>query len=172
LSDLTDVNAISCVFYYFNGQINNNKMEFSQYAEKATIIVKEVAEELGFPEDKKLATRILRAVLHALRERLTMQESFQLLAQLPMLIKAVYVEGWHYSEKPHKIKSIGEFVKVVMHEDYPVGHHDIQTSKDGENAAMAVLKVIRNHVTEGEVRDMMAVMPEDLRSLWGEPVYS
>ena len=146
-------------------------MKFSQYADKAEIIVKEVAEELGFPEDRKLATRILRAVLHALRERLTMQESFQLMAQLPMLLKAFYVEGWKYSEKPHRIKSVGEFVKLVVHEDYPMGHHDIKTAKDGENAVMAVLKVIRNHVSEGEVRDIMAIMPVDLRSLWGEPVY-
>jgi uncharacterized protein (DUF2267 family) len=145
-------------------------MNFNQYIEKGQLIVSEVAEELGFPEDKDLAGRILRAVLHTLRERLTIQESFQMMAQFPMMLKAIYVDGWKYREKPVKIKNIGEFVRAVIHKDFPNGHHDINTAKDGENAIMAVLKVIRNHVSEGEIRDILQTLPADLRPLWGKPV--
>ncbi len=142
-------------------------MKYDLYIEKTRKIIQEVAQELGIPEEHQQAERILRAVLHALRSRLTIQESFQMMAQLPMLLKALYVDGWKYSEKPKRIKHIGDFIREVVHEDAPMGHHDIATSKDGENAIRAVLKVLRNHVSEGEVEDMIAVMPNDLKPLWG-----
>ena len=141
-------------------------MKYQLYAEKAQVMIKEVAEELGFPEDKELAERLLRAVLHALRTRLTIQESLQMIAQLPMLLKAMYVDGWKYQEKPDRKKHIGDFVRDVIHEDFPLGHYDIRTSKDGENAIRAVLKVIGNHISEGEMHDMMAVLPKELQLLW------
>jgi uncharacterized protein (DUF2267 family) len=59
-----------------------------------------VAIKLGFPEDKKLSTRVLRAVLHALRSRPTIQQFFQMMAQFPMVLKAIYVDGWKHQEKP------------------------------------------------------------------------
>lgn len=143
-------------------------MDFTKYAAKGNIILDEVAEELGFEGNRDLAGRMLRAVLHTLRERLTIQQSFQLMAQLPMMIKALYVEGWKYQEKPYRIKHVGEFIKNVIHEDFPAGHHDISTAKDGENAIKAVLKVIRRHVSEGEIKDILAGLPEELHPLWGE----
>ncbi|MBK6264382.1 DUF2267 domain-containing protein [Marivirga sp. S37H4] len=142
-------------------------MKFDKYVETANKIIKEIAEELGFPEDRELAGRVLKAVLHTLRSRLTIQESFQLMAQLPMLLKAIYVDGWKYQEKPLRIKHIGEFVREVIHEDKPLGHHDISTSKDGENAIRAVFKVIRKHVSEGEINHILVNLPPDLRPLWG-----
>lgn len=145
-------------------------MKYQLYIEKAQIIIKEVAEELGFPEDQQLAERLLRAVLHALRSRLTIQESFQMMAQLPMLLKALYVDGWKYQEKPTRIKHIGDFVRQVVHEDYPMAHHDITTAKDGENVIRAVLNVIRRHISEGQVQDILSIMPNDLKTLWGEMV--
>jgi len=142
-------------------------MNFENYAAKGNQIVNEIASELGFPENKQLAGRLLRATLHTLRDRLTIPESFQLIAQLPMVLKAVYVEGWKYHEKPNRIKHIGEFVREVIHEDQPVGHHDISTTKDGENAVRAVLKVLKSHISEGEVEDILRSIPSDLRELWG-----
>lgn len=142
-------------------------MDFNQYAATGNRILKEIAEELGFNDNTDLAGRMLRAVLHTLRERLTIQESFQLMAQLPFVLKGLYVEGWKYQEKPYRIKHVGEFIKNVINEDFPAGHHDISTAKDGENAIMAVLKVLRHHISEGEVQDILATMPEELHPLWG-----
>lgn len=143
-------------------------MDFNKYAAKGNKILDEVAIELGFPGDRDLSGRMLRAVLHTLRERLTTEESFHLIAQLPMALKAVYVDGWVYQEKPFRIKHIGEFIRNVIREDFPAGHHDISTAKDGENAIRAVLKVIRRHVSEGEIKHILASIPEELHALWGE----
>ena len=140
-------------------------MNFTKYAVKGNHILDELAEELGFPEDRKLSLRILRSTLHVLRRRLKIEESFQLMAQLPFVIKALYVDSWKYQSKPERIKTASEFVRKVIHEDYPVGHHDFQTAKDGENAVKAVFKILAQHVSDGEMKDIAASLPEDIRTL-------
>lgn len=55
------------------------------------------------------AARIIRSVLHALRNRLSHQESFQLIAQLPMALKAVYVDGWKIKKEFQRISHLNEF---------------------------------------------------------------
>ncbi|MCX2743816.1 DUF2267 domain-containing protein [Mangrovivirga sp. M17] len=142
-------------------------MNFNKYAAKGNQILHEIARELGLPENTDLSNRMLRSTLHALRDRLTVEESFHLIAQLPFVLKAMYVDGWKYSSKPQRIKTVKEFVKKVIYEDYPAGHHDIQTAKDGENAVKAVLKVLRNHISPGEFKDILLTMPEDLYPLFG-----
>ncbi|MGZ4255190.1 MAG: DUF2267 domain-containing protein [Solirubrobacteraceae bacterium] len=50
--------------------------------EKAHVWLPEVAAELG-TDDHHYVYRVLRAVLHAVRDRLTVDEAAQLAAQLP-----------------------------------------------------------------------------------------
>ncbi len=143
-------------------------MKFSKYVEKADVMVDELANELGYPGDHKLAGRLLRSVLHVLRDRLTIEESFQLISQLPLMIKGLYVEGWKYGSTTKKIKTTGEFIRAVIKEDFPAGHHDIFSVKDGENVIRAVFNILKKHVSQGEVEDVIAVMPKNLKPLWGE----
>jgi uncharacterized protein (DUF2267 family) len=46
----------------------------------------------------------LRAVLHALRDRLTVAETAHLSAQLPMLIRGIYFKGWDPTKVPVRSK--------------------------------------------------------------------
>ena len=62
-------------------------LDFEKYAVKGNEFVRLVAEELDVSLDK--AGRIIRAVFHALRNRRSHEESFQLLVQLPMSLKGV-----------------------------------------------------------------------------------
>ena len=139
---------------------------FYKYAQKGNQMVNELAEELGIPEDKETAFRIMRAVLRALRNQISIEESFQLLAQLPMVVKGLYVEQWKISKKGDHVRNVHDFVKAVRHEDRPLGVHDLFTFKDGVNAVMAVFKVLRAHISEGEIKDIISVLPGPLKELW------
>ncbi len=141
-------------------------MNFEKYIEKGNLFLKELAEELGIPEDKERAGRILRTVLHTLRKRLTLEESFDLLSQLPMCIKAVYVDGWKPSPFPDKtIKTLEDFINDVLEEDRRSAGKDFGNEEHAKRVIRAVFKVIKRHVSDGEIKDIKGNLPKSLKML-------
>jgi uncharacterized protein (DUF2267 family) len=94
-------------------------------------------------------------VLHALRDRLTVQEASDLAAQLPMLLRGVYYEGWQPSKVPVKMHREAFLERVRA--GFP---HEV----DGgiERLVQTVLDALRLHITEGEWEDVKATLPKDL----------
>jgi uncharacterized protein (DUF2267 family) len=129
-----------------------------QSVEKAHIWVNEVAAALE-TEDRRYASRVLRAFLHALRDRLTVEEAAQLAAQLPTLIRGVYYENWVPARTPMLYRDVDEFLDRIAEEAQMHGETE---ASFGCAAAAAVL---RNHVSAGELEDVLAVLPKDLRQL-------
>src|SRR6185369_10762255 len=64
-------------------------------------------------EDREFAYRVLRAWLHTLRDRLTVQASAHFAAQLPDLIRGIFYAGWNPSGVPKKYDVIGRDVGLV-----------------------------------------------------------
>src|SRR6202047_2950090 len=74
--------------------------------------LKEIMEATGL--DRRRAYRALAAVLHALRDRLTVDEVAQLGAQLPILVRGLYYDQWHHSAgKPDRLRHKEEFLAAV-----------------------------------------------------------
>ena len=139
-------------------------MNFEKYVQKGNLFLKELAEELGVPQDKDRAGRVLRAVLHALRRRLTPEEYLDLVAQLPMCIKAIAVDGWRLHESPDKsIKHIEDLIHAVMEEDRRTAPRDLGNEEHAKEAIKAVIRVIKRHVSDGEIQDVEAELPKQLR---------
>src|SRR5262245_18543638 len=63
--------------------------------------------------DRHKAYVALRATLHALRDRLTVEEVAQLGAQLPMLIRGFYYEGWNPTGKPLRVRHAEQFLALI-----------------------------------------------------------
>lgn len=121
--------------------------------------LQQLMRELGW-DDAQRASHALRAVLHALRDRLTVAEAVDLGAQLPMLVRGLYYEGWVPAGKP---------VKERRKEDF-LSHIAAQFRNDPdvfpEAVAWAVFKVLASRVSAGEIGDVLHVLPADIRSLW------
>lgn len=124
-------------------------------AEKAHIWLNEVAEALG-TDDRHYAYRALRAVLHSLRDRLTVDVAAKLAAQLPVLIRGIYYEDWDPSRTPLPIHDVKAFLDHVAAEGRMAG--DTEASL----AVAAVASVLREHVSAGEIKDVLAVLPDKL----------
>lgn len=58
--------------------------------------------EAGGYSGETEALAALRSVLHQLRDRLTPQEAIDLAAQLPIIVRGVYYEGWQPLRTPEK----------------------------------------------------------------------
>jgi len=131
---------------------------FDETLHKTNTWLKEIAQVLGL--DRHGAYQVLRAVLHCLRDRLTINEAAQLGDQLPMLVRGIYYEAWHPAGKPDKIHSRDEFLAGITM------RIAMKQSVDAENAARAVFRTLENHVSLGEIRDVLHVLPEEIRTLW------
>jgi uncharacterized protein (DUF2267 family) len=63
--------------------------------------------------DRHHAYSALRAVLHVLRDRLTPEQAMHLGAQLPILVRGIYYEGWRLAAKPTDERQANEFAALV-----------------------------------------------------------
>ncbi|WP_018110333.1 DUF2267 domain-containing protein [Thermus igniterrae] len=136
---------------------------FDTTLHKTHIWLKGIMEALGI-EDRHRAYMALRAVLHALRDRLPVEEVAQLGAQLPMLVRGLYYEGWDPTDKPLKERHKEAFLAHVARELKTPGGPAL----DPEAAARAVFRVLAAKVTEGEVADVRNLLPKEIRELWPE----
>jgi uncharacterized protein (DUF2267 family) len=119
----------------------------------------ELMRELGWKDEEK-ARHALRAVLHALRDRLTVAEAVQVGAQFPALIRGYYYEGWRPSDTPLKERRLGEFLQHVK-DSFPPGE-----LVDSQEVVEAVFRLLTRRVSAGEVEDIKSVLPRAIRGLW------
>jgi uncharacterized protein (DUF2267 family) len=110
-------------------------------------------------DDRHMAYQALRATLHALRDRLTVEEVAQFGAQLPMLVRGFYYEGWDPTGKPLKVRHMDQFLARIETE---LGNDKV----DPEQAARAVFALLADRVTKGEIEDVKHVLPAEVRELW------
>jgi uncharacterized protein (DUF2267 family) len=126
--------------------------------------VKQAADELNW-RDERRAFLALRAVLHALRDRLTIEEAVQLGAQLPTFVRGCYYDGWKLRKKPVRDATrygfLGEIQKAFSKT------HDPQV--DSVHIAHAIFRLLNHKISAGEVRDVRSSLPEALRDLWPSP---
>lgn len=104
---------------------------------------------------------VLRAVLHQLRDRLTLGEAVDLGQQLPLIVRGIYFEGWRPSLAPEKIRSKQKFLDQVTMKLLP---HQIPP----EPAVRDVFAMIAHHCDPGEVSDVIGQLPADIKELWPE----
>ena len=84
----------------------------------------------------------------------------QLGAQLPMLVRGFYYEGWDPTAKPLKVRHRDDFLARVEQGLQGDGISDV------EQAVRAVFRVLASRVTKGEIEDIRRVMPAEVRELW------
>ncbi|WP_424532882.1 DUF2267 domain-containing protein [Sphaerisporangium viridialbum] len=125
---------------------------FNTTVGKTNHLLKQIEQAYGWPKERRNQSyAALRAVLHALRDRLTVEEA----AQLPMLVRGIYYEGWDPTDVP--VKMDREDFLARVRKEFPY------TVKGGaEHLIETVLNALRIYVTEGEWDDIKSSMPKEL----------
>jgi uncharacterized protein (DUF2267 family) len=132
---------------------------FRTTEDKTNRLLHEIEEAYGWPKERRNQSyAALRAVLHALRDRLSVEEAAQLGAQLPMLVRGIYYAGWDPSKVPMKLNR-EEFLRRIR-DEFPY-----EIEGDIEQLERTVLQALRRYITDGEWNDIKAVMPKELATV-------
>jgi uncharacterized protein (DUF2267 family) len=127
--------------------------------DKMNMMLKEIEQEYGWPKERRNQSYgALRAVLHALRDRMPIEETAQLGAQLPMIVRGIFYEGWDPTVVPVKMgrEEFLERVRLDFPWEVPGGiAHLVQTT----------LNAARRYTTEGQWQDVKTGMPKELASI-------
>jgi uncharacterized protein (DUF2267 family) len=133
---------------------------FDNTIQKTQVWLNDLMSELDWEDKPHKAYMALRTVLHALRDRLMVEEAVQLGAQLPMLIRGFYYEGWTLKGKPHKERHKEDFldhIRKAFKDDVTVNPNQV---------CRAVFRVLVKHTSKGEIEDVKHVLPKALQELW------
>jgi uncharacterized protein (DUF2267 family) len=133
---------------------------FDKTVQESNLWLKDVMERLN-TYDRHHAYSTMRAVLHALRDRIGPENAAHLGAQLPMLLRGLFYEGWDPTGKPTKERHESAFLAHIARElPRAAGPGEI------EQGALAVLDVLSKHIDRGAAVKLVAILPLDLRRFW------
>lgn len=139
-------------------------LDFEKYAMKGNEFLNRLAENLG-EEDRGHAARILRSTFRVLRNHLSVEESFQLVSQLPMALKSVYVDGWKLSDH-RRIKTIDDMVIEIIQEEGNSAPRDF-ANKDGViDALKAVIDTLKEYTSIEEVNQALGTLPRKIQVIF------
>ncbi len=105
-------------------------------------------------DDRQHAYGVLRAVLHALRDRIGPEVSVHLAAQLPLLVRGIFYEGWDPGSTPQKL-TLDEFIVRVEREA------TLQSSAEAASSTRAVMQVLWDELAPGTMDHVIAVLPDE-----------
>lgn len=118
--------------------------------------------EVGPFENQDQAYAHFRAVLHALRDRLTVEEATHVASELPMLVRGFYYEGWRPAQAPNDQETQAEFFDKI------------RRSLDGgitpddrlRETTRAVFELLNARLASGQVDHVKAQLPAEIEALW------
>jgi uncharacterized protein (DUF2267 family) len=133
--------------------------------QKAVEWLNDVQDELHL-QNRDEALDSVRIVFHSLRDRLPVNEAVELAAQLPVLLRGVYYEGWRPVNKPEKADR-NEFLGKIS--DQLNGQQPSMQQQDPVRVTKGVFHVLEKRITGGELKDVKDNLPNDILTLWSDP---
>ena len=131
---------------------------FDRTLQTTHIWLDEIIEDLA--TDRQTAWHVLGAVIRSLRDRLPTGVSAHLSAELPLLVRGSYFDGWQPGRESAKRLSLAGFLERVsdgLADTKPIGSVD---------AVRAVFAVLGRHLDHGQVEKIRRALPEEIRALW------
>lgn len=124
--------------------------------------INELVTRLGW-SSKPSALRFLRTMLHLVRDHLLTDEMAHFSAQMPMLVRGMFFEGWVPKRTPIKERHAAQFLSAIEEQ-----MHDVQDYRGPEDIKH-VFELLNARLSRGEIEDVRASMPQDIRAYWPAP---
>ncbi|MFT4784740.1 MAG: hypothetical protein ACI9IV_002488 [Paracoccaceae bacterium] len=121
-----------------------------------------LADTLGWASNRS-TLRILLVTLHRIRDHLMPEEVAQLSAQLPLLIRGMYYEGWMPADCPIRERSTADF--IAFFDAQMVGNQDYRGPED----VTCVMTFLNGRLGTEAIGDIRRSVPPAIRDIWPAP---
>lgn len=118
--------------------------------------VNDVAREFD-TDDREFAYGVLRAWLHTLRDRLTIDAAAHFAAQLPDLIRGVFYAGWNPGVVPQKYDAEAYVVRFAREANI--------SRDDVAKAAAVTTAALLHHLPPAQMDKALGQLPDEIRAL-------
>lgn len=139
-------------------------INFEDNKKDAIVLLQSVAQELN-TDDMNKAGRIFRAVLHAIRDRLPVNDGVQFAAQLPIFWKGIYFDQYDVSKVPVKIRDAQEWISYIRSKNAFAANNDFQLDDEITAAFKAVFNALQQHMTDGQLQKVKESLNQDIQEL-------
>jgi uncharacterized protein (DUF2267 family) len=130
---------------------------FDKTIQTTNIWLDEIMDDMG--PDRQVAWHILGAVLRTMRDRLPADLAAHLAAQLPLVVRGAYYDQYEPSAAANKTRSADEFLSKIADE--------LKSTRpvDSKDALRVVCSVLARHVDDGQIRKVLAALPQEIREV-------
>lgn len=123
---------------------------FDKTVQEVNTWLKEIMELKGW-ENRNKAYLALRTVLHVLRRRLPMEEAVHFAAELPLILRGLFFEGWSPEYVPVKMTRKSFWLRSQRL--LPMIRRLLRKMED---VVQTVFKVLDQRISQGEISDLKA----------------
>ena len=116
-------------------------------------------------QDRDQAGRIVRSVLHAIRDRIPPEEAVHLAAQLPLAWKGIYFDGFTIQGEVPKIRDKEEWLEFIRSRNQMAAQNDFPTLELTEMAFQDVMDFLRDTVSEGQYQHVVQALHAEISDL-------
>jgi|GEM_PF-6337895 len=122
-----------------------------------------LVEELHWERDPEKGVRVLRTVLHSLRDMLKLDDAIAVLMLLPHSMKALFIENWNTADLPCVPPETASYVDVVRKKAGKLAFCDFPTAAETEKSVQYIFNCIREQLTPEQVRELQRYIPSLVR---------
>ncbi len=142
-------------------------MNFEKYASDGHRFINHVADELDV--SLNMAARITRAVLHAVRDRISPDDAIEFAQGLPMALKGIFIDRYDPSGTPVRIRNRAEFLEFVRDKDRQNAAVDFPSQASVIDAIRGVFHVLETTVDPAQVRHIKKMFNKELQVMLERP---
>lgn len=142
-------------------KIGHHVRVFESSVQKSEGWIKEMQSELDWVSGDSVY-HLLRSVLHVLRDQFSIDEAAHFSAQLPLVLRGTFYECWNPQKNQTQGSTKEEFLNAVR---AGLGPAD-RLNYDFEKGVVVALGVIMNHISQGEMDDVIQSSKHSLKKFF------
>lgn len=138
---------------------------FDKHYQEASRFIRKLAMRIGTPGDTDHAIRVLKSVFIALRRKLIPDDSLQIVSQLPLVVKGIYVDGWNINEPLLEAQTYDEFLYELRYNTGRRADIDFANDELAKKKITAVFTSIKEYIPEQELDHIREELPKEVAEM-------